>query len=118
MITCGGGNYSKDTFMRINEELDDKVIQLLGSEDANQCHVVIIPEISGYRTRIIADHKSPIYDADNSDKLSEWIMTRMDELQAIEYNAQQDGADEPATTQQLKPSGDENPNPESKPRPQ
>ena len=94
-ITCGGGDYDKETFTRVNMDAPGKINELLNSNFNHDILVVVSPDTCGYQYYIVAPKSSPIWLDSKYRNLKEWIGESMDknelEIQEI-YSAEQDAA--------------------------
>ena len=104
-VSCGGGNYAKQTFERLNEEIPQKLDALLGGYmDSANYLVVVAPFPLGYTVRMAGPVRSRLWDSAIKNKLAEWIDVRIEEIESdIDNKAEQAGADQPATKPADKP---------------
>jgi hypothetical protein len=96
-VTCGGGNYPKEAFRKVNNEIDGKIESLVGEHASRELFVAVIPDISGYRVRIAGNSSSKLFKEPMSSQLADWISQRMEEIQREEQEAEQASAGQPAT---------------------
>ena len=105
--------YSTDDFARANDE----VYWFLASQSENSKYAdldlkyIVTPGYSGYTTYTYSS---------SSEGFPRDLRLKVDEIFKRSLNNRQTegGADEPATAPELESSGNDNPNPESKPRSQ
>ena len=83
-VTCGGGNYPKEAFREVNNEMNAKIDALVGEYASRELFVAVIPDISGYRIRAAGNSGSKFFDESMKTQLTDWIGDRMDELQLEE----------------------------------
>ena len=83
MVSCGGGDYSKETFRIVNDELQARIARLLGNHAGSEHLAVVLPEVSGYRVQIFGPPASKLGDNGMEQELSDWIDTRMDEVEQV-----------------------------------
>jgi len=115
-VTCGGGDYPKEAFRIVNDELGGKIDSLLGGYASQNNIVVVIPEICGYSVTIAGPSGTKLWDEGTERELSEWISRRMNEIQLEEQQTAEAGAGQPATRPESKSEGSEEPQPESEGR--
>jgi hypothetical protein len=116
-VTCGGGNYPKEAFRKVNDEMNAKIDALVGDYASRELFVAVIPDISGYRIRVAGNSGSKLFDEPMKSHLTDWIGQRMDELQEQERKeAEQAGTGQPATRPVLKSEGSDKPQPEAEGR--
>ncbi len=116
MVTCGGGDYPKEAFRKVNDEIASKMNDLFTDSDSERCFVAVVPEISGYRIRIAGDSDSSVMNEAKRKVLSDWIHERMEQIQREESQAEQAGAGQPATRPESNSEGSDKPQPESEGR--
>jgi hypothetical protein len=95
MVTCGGGDFPKEAFRKVNAEIESKMNQFYPKSDHLDWFVAVVPEISGYRIRMAGERGAPIYDDSRREKLTDWIHERMEQIQREEFQAQQGAAQNP-----------------------
>ena len=88
MVTDGGGDYPKEAFRIINDELPAKLDSLLGEFSSQHYIVAVLPEISGYRVRM-GGPPGKLWDKEIERKLREWISRRMDAIVGNQRMAEQ-----------------------------
>ena len=81
VATCGGGNYSKETFRIVNDELQRKLVELLGNRVGPEHLVAVLPEISGYRVQMFGPPASKLGENNLDRDLGDWIYARMEEVE-------------------------------------
>ncbi len=92
-VTCGGGNYPKEAFTTVNEELPERLDSLLG-ENAHSDHLVLVtPVPSGYDVNMVGLAGSKLWDKSVQHELTEWIAQRMDAVQLSTPARVESGAD-------------------------
>jgi hypothetical protein len=80
-VTCGGGNYPKEAFARVNDEIPERLDTLLGDNEHLGYLVAVTPDSSGYKVAIAGLAGSKLWDKAIQKKLSDWINQRMDAIQ-------------------------------------
>jgi hypothetical protein len=99
--TCGGGNYPKEAFRKVNDEMNAKIDSLVGEHASRELFVAVIPDVCGYRIRVAGNTGSKLFDEPIQRQLTDWIGQRMDELQQEEQReAEQAGTGQPASLPQ------------------
>jgi hypothetical protein len=83
-VTCGGGDYPKEAFRVVNEEIEDKIESLLDEKSTHKIFIAVVPSISGYEIRLVGDGNSKIFEEDINNQLIDWISQRMDEIYEAE----------------------------------
>lgn len=115
-VTCGGGNYPKEAFRKVNDEMNAKIDSLIGENASRELFVAVIPDISGYRVRVAGDSGSRLFDEHKKDQLTDWICKRMDEIQQEEQKEAEAGTGQPATRPDSKSDDSDKPQPEAEGR--
>ena len=81
---CGDGacpkEYPKEVFAKINDEIPQKVDDLLGQFSHYDYMVVVVPELSGYKVHMAGRFRSSFWDKEIQKSLHDWITSRMDAL--------------------------------------
>ena len=80
-VTCGGGNYPKEAFETVNNEIPGKLDTLLGDYEHLDYLVVVSPQTAGYNVAMAGLAGSKFWDKANQSDLSDWISQRMDAIQ-------------------------------------
>ena len=102
-VTCGGGNYPKEAFRKVNDEMNAKIDAMVGDNASRELFVAVIPHISGYRIRVAGNSDSKLFDEPMKKQLIDWIGQRMDEIQQEEQRAVlHEGGGQPATRHESK----------------
>ena len=115
-VTGVGGNYPKEAFRKVNNEIDEKIDSLVGEHARQELFVAVVPNISGYRVRVAGNSSSKLFKEPMRSQLTDWILQRMEEVQREEQEAEQVGAGQPATRSELNSEGGDKPQPESEGR--
>ena len=114
-VTCGGGNYPKEAFRRVNDEIDEKIDSLIGEQAREELFVAVVPEISGYRVKVAGDSSSKLFREPIRSQLTDWIFLRMEEIHREEQEAEV-GTGQPATRSQADFEGSDKPQSEAERR--
>jgi len=88
-VTCGGGDYPKEAFRLVNDEVNSKIDSLIGENASQELFVTVIPDVSGYRIRAAGDSSSALFKEPAKGQLTDWICQRMDAIQLKEQQAEQ-----------------------------
>lgn len=88
-VTSGGGDYPKEAFRKVNDEIDEKIDSLVGDHARQELFVAVVPEISGYRVRVAGNSSSKLFKEPMRSQLTAWIDKRMEEIQREEQEAEQ-----------------------------
>mgnify|MGYP006441426139 CR=1 FL=1 len=72
MITCGGGDFTKEAFQEVNSEIMFEVHKLI-NEQESEIQISVTPELSGYSVNIAASEHSSIWDEKIGKTLDIWI---------------------------------------------
>ena len=74
------GDYPKEVFYKINDEIPKKTEALLG-RFADQDHMIVVtPSQSGYEIYMASPFKTSLWDEIKQKDLQDWIATRMNAL--------------------------------------
>jgi hypothetical protein len=90
-FTCGGGNYPKEAFARVNDEIPARLNSLLGEYQDSKHLVVVTPMVSGYHIRMAGPGHSRLWDSSARSSFFDWIRERMDAIQ-LELDTNAEGA--------------------------
>lgn len=116
-VSCGDGNYPKEAFETVNNEIPARINALLGEYQDSKHLVVVTPMTSGYKVEMAGSGSSKLWDSAIQYSLLDWISERMDAIQLEAPNeAEKAGAKIPATRSQSDSQGSDRPQPESEGR--
>ncbi len=79
-ITCGGGDFPKEAFETVNQEIPKKIEVLLGNNEDQNHLVILSPSTAGYLLNMAGSTKSRLWDKQIQEQLDRWIFTRMNDV--------------------------------------
>ena len=112
-VTCGGGDYPKEAFRLVNDEVNSKIDSLIGENASQRLFVTVIPDVSGYRIQAAGESGSALFREPAKGQLTDWIYQRMEEIQ---LNEQRSSRGQPAILSRSKSEGGDNSQPEAEGR--